>query len=109
MLDQTLSIFQKYPFLSIPLFILALYFLFQFVKKIVIRILALAVILLAIFICYTLFIQPKTGLPKVKTIKEETDKTLQDMKKTIKTAQELKEKAEKLNEEGKEALESLTD
>jgi peptidoglycan hydrolase CwlO-like protein len=104
MLDSIAALFQQYPFLAVPLFLLALFFLFQFVKKMVVRILALAVILLALFVGYVVFVQPRTGLPKVEALQKKADNKITDVKKTVDDVQKLQEKADALQEKRKEAL-----
>jgi uncharacterized membrane protein len=96
MLEHITAFFRSYPLLCLPLFLLALYCLFQFVKKLVIRILALAVILLALLVGYTVFVRPKTGLSEIKNMKEKAEKTVDKVKATAKTAQEIKETVDKI-------------
>ena len=88
MLEHITAFFRNYPLLCLPLFLLALYCLFQFIKKLVIRLLALAVILLALIVGYTLFVQYKTGLPGVESMTEKAGRTADKARAAAKTARE---------------------
>jgi len=106
-LDSFTAFIQKFPILFIPLLALALYFIFQVVKKLVIRLVAMGIVALALYVGYTLYLSPKIPKVHVDAFKEKVQETAKGLRQVADQAKEVKRDLETLNRKREEAMELL--
>ena len=81
--EPILHFFRAHPMFYLPLFFIALYLVVVFIKRLLVKIVAAAVIIFTAWVGYYAFILPNKDLPVVKSIKNGAGQALDKAKDSV--------------------------